>query len=342
MGRQSLDECTVVVAVASVATLEDDISEKLPVKNTFIHFGGAQGAGSVRRWITDPSSCPKLATSSSTSSSPYLEEEPRLLLSLKPLPLDGGASAKTAVGEAAESTCGSASEESASGWSGTSTPEHSPRWAEVAKAPSACLSAPTPPQTSPRWADASHAADMMAVVPPPPPTTDYYDPYWQQWDPSPMQANGNMQAWMSVPWMPEAAAMFDSEAMINPEPAPAIFEPPTQGCSDPPALPRRPLISYDDGSLLFSFMVKRAIGVGFGISVERSEDNRTLLVTSVLPEGAIGAWNRQVRGGPMSKKALLRGDMILAINGKKDCDSMLYEMETSSLLRIEASRQAKR
>jgi len=90
----------------------------------------------------------------------------------------------------------------------------------------------------------------------------------------------------------------------------------------------------------FSFMLRRAGGVEWGLAVTRDEERRALLVDNVLLGGAIEAWNRQVMDGPKADKALLVGDLIVSINGKKDCQAMVDECRSNVLLKMEVIRQA--
>jgi len=46
---------------------------------------------------------------------------------------------------------------------------------------------------------------------------------------------------------------------------------------------------FDSGAVCYGFTLRRADGVGLGMDVLRSDENRTLLVTSVLPGGAVEA-----------------------------------------------------
>lgn len=95
----------------------------------------------------------------------------------------------------------------------------------------------------------------------------------------------------------------------------------------------------DDGSVLFGFMIRRAENVDWGLNVTCDENRQALLVDSVLPDGAIDAWNKQVMGGPKAERALLAGDMIVDINGMNDCLGMVDESQNSVFLKIKVLRQ---
>lgn len=99
-----------------------------------------------------------------------------------------------------------------------------------------------------------------------------------------------------------------------------------------------PYTALSDGSVHFGFMLRRAEGVDWGLDVTRDENQHALLVDAVLPGGAIDYWNKQVMAGPKKDKALLAGDRIVSVNGKRDCQAMVHESKNSMLLKMEVLR----
>jgi hypothetical protein len=99
-----------------------------------------------------------------------------------------------------------------------------------------------------------------------------------------------------------------------------------------------PIDGLGDTSVLFSFAVRRADGVKLGLEIARDEDERTLLVVSVRPDGAIDAWNRQCAAGPSGWKAVAPGDKIVGVNERAGCADMLEEIGEKELLRLQVLR----
>lgn len=97
-----------------------------------------------------------------------------------------------------------------------------------------------------------------------------------------------------------------------------------------------PFVLLDDGSAFFGFTNRRADGVEWGLDVTRDEHHQALLVNGVLP-GAIQSWNTQVLGGPKADRALLVGDFIVSINGKRGCQAMVDE-SNNTLWKVEVFR----
>jgi len=88
----------------------------------------------------------------------------------------------------------------------------------------------------------------------------------------------------------------------------------------------------------FSFMVRRATAVEWGMDVTPDENRQALLVDAVLPSGAIEAWNRQVMDGPKADRAISVGDLILSVNGERGCQAMVDESNSKLTLKIEVLR----
>jgi len=104
----------------------------------------------------------------------------------------------------------------------------------------------------------------------------------------------------------------------------------------------------DDGSVRFVFTHRRAQGVEWGLCVTRAivsasaaESLEALLVHDVMQGGAIDSWNRQVisTDGPMAMKVVQAGDLIVAVNDKRGCESMVGESNSSMLMKMQVLRQ---
>jgi len=92
---------------------------------------------------------------------------------------------------------------------------------------------------------------------------------------------------------------------------------------------------FDSGDVCYGLTLRRADGVGLGMDVLRSDENRTLLVTSVLAGGAVEAWNRQVVGSPNAGKAVVPGDKLVRVNSCHGCcDAMLAECRDKLLVKL--------
>lgn len=97
---------------------------------------------------------------------------------------------------------------------------------------------------------------------------------------------------------------------------------------------------HDDSTLLFNFTMRRTLGSTWGVEVKRDVINQALVVVSVLPEGAIEAWNRQVRGGPKADRALRNGDLLVGVNDESDCQGMVQELASSTMLTLKVLRMS--
>lgn len=100
--------------------------------------------------------------------------------------------------------------------------------------------------------------------------------------------------------------------------------------------------------MFFAFTHRRAQGVDWGIAATRTvfaeagdERYEALLVGDVIEGGAIDSWNRQVisTDGPMAVKVVQAGDLIVAVNDKRDCDSMVRESNSNILLKMKVLRR---
>lgn len=74
------------------------------------------------------------------------------------------------------------------------------------------------------------------------------------------------------------------------------------------------------------------------MEVKRDVINQGWLVLAVQSGGAIDAWNNQAKNGPNAAKELRIGDLIVAINGKEDCRSMMEDMRRNETLKFEMIR----
>jgi len=85
----------------------------------------------------------------------------------------------------------------------------------------------------------------------------------------------------------------------------------------------------------FSLILRRADNVPLGLDV-RGDDNETcLLVESVLPNGAVEAWNKQC---PDNARIIKAGDRIIKINDAEDSDAMREQCINKYLLRLTVVR----
>eukprot|EP00446_Apocalathium_sp_SHHI-4_P013511 CAMPEP_0177198300 /NCGR_PEP_ID=MMETSP0367-20130122/25061_1 /TAXON_ID=447022 ORGANISM="Scrippsiella hangoei-like, Strain SHHI-4" /NCGR_SAMPLE_ID=MMETSP0367 /ASSEMBLY_ACC=CAM_ASM_000362 /LENGTH=351 /DNA_ID=CAMNT_0018646561 /DNA_START=4 /DNA_END=1059 /DNA_ORIENTATION=+ len=94
------------------------------------------------------------------------------------------------------------------------------------------------------------------------------------------------------------------------------------------------------GGYTFTFTLRLADGSGLGVDVLSSSTSNGLIVEQVLQGGAIEAWNRQCWDGTsMVMKAVFKDDAIVSVNGKTDCQSMLQECRNKVLLKIKIVRK---
>jgi hypothetical protein len=91
----------------------------------------------------------------------------------------------------------------------------------------------------------------------------------------------------------------------------------------------------------FSFALRRANNVELGLVVDRTSDDKALLVQFVIPGGAVESWNRQVIYSAKTLKTVFHGDLIVNINGQTTCDGMLAEIKSKLLLKIEILRRSR-
>lgn len=103
-----------------------------------------------------------------------------------------------------------------------------------------------------------------------------------------------------------------------------------------PAVPPSPFVICEGGGCVFGFTLRRAEGVEVGLKV--NDEENSLVISSILPGGAIEAWNRQCVGGPAAGKALTPGDRIVCVNSASDSKSMLEECRAKQMLRFTVTR----
>lgn len=96
----------------------------------------------------------------------------------------------------------------------------------------------------------------------------------------------------------------------------------------------------DVDAFIFGFTIRVAGGTELGLATRVPRDPLTgkdalyLRIDSVLPGGAVEAWNRQCGSSGAPEKVLLAGDKIIRVNGAWDTEAMLREFETCRLLRM--------
>jgi hypothetical protein len=94
----------------------------------------------------------------------------------------------------------------------------------------------------------------------------------------------------------------------------------------------------EDDRLLFSFMMRRVTRIAWGLEVKRDVINEAWLVSDVTPDGAIEAWNKQIKDGPNAEKTLRIGDFIVSVNDKQDWHGMMREMNGSNTIKLKMLR----
>ena len=77
--------------------------------------------------------------------------------------------------------------------------------------------------------------------------------------------------------------------------------------------------------------MRRAPDVPLGLTVELRGDTE-LLITEVLPGGAVEAWNRLCLPG--SSREIKAGDRIIMVNGEANADEMVLEIRQKLFLRM--------
>jgi hypothetical protein len=68
--------------------------------------------------------------------------------------------------------------------------------------------------------------------------------------------------------------------------------------------------------------------------VEHSNKEDALIVTNILPGGAVEAWNKQCCGGPAAGKAVMPGDRIVKVNGVSNPEDMWSQCTEKQLLKF--------
>lgn len=93
------------------------------------------------------------------------------------------------------------------------------------------------------------------------------------------------------------------------------------------------------GGGCFSFTLRKADGADLGLNVSHHENESTLRVEGVRPDGAVEAWNRQCAGTPAQEKAVMVGDKIISVNSiSGDPKKMLEECRDKLLLKLTVVR----
>jgi hypothetical protein len=88
-------------------------------------------------------------------------------------------------------------------------------------------------------------------------------------------------------------------------------------------------------AFIFAFTIRVAGGATLGIATSVPEQHAPYLrIDSVMPGGAVEAWNRQCGSSGAPEKVLLAGDKIVRVNTSENPEAMLHECETCRLLRM--------
>lgn len=97
-----------------------------------------------------------------------------------------------------------------------------------------------------------------------------------------------------------------------------------------PSLQSPPAASQES---TFRFTLRLADDTGLGIDLAADCSGVSLCVQSVLPSGAIDAWNRRcLDGSATAGKDVHPGDLLVCVNGKTDKAGMLAECRSKLLL----------
>jgi len=120
----------------------------------------------------------------------------------------------------------------------------------------------------------------------------------------------------------------------NPKPPVSILHFPSDAETVSPA----PFQILEDYNFLFGFMMRRVTGIAWGVEVKRDVINEAWLVSDVTSDGAIEAWNNQVKDGPNADKAMRIGDLIVSVNGQQDWRGMMREMKGNEILNLKMLR----
>lgn len=96
----------------------------------------------------------------------------------------------------------------------------------------------------------------------------------------------------------------------------------------------------DVDAFIFGFTIRVAGGTELGLATSVPLDPQSgkqalyLRIDSVLPGGAVDAWNRQCGSSGAPEKVLLAGDKIIRVNTAGDTSAMLSEFQNCRLLRM--------
>ena len=74
---------------------------------------------------------------------------------------------------------------------------------------------------------------------------------------------------------------------------------------------------------VFSFMMRRADFTEWGLAYQADETDKTIVVTRVVPRGAIDAWNKMGVALRKTDRLVLPGDKIIRVNGVTDDTSRM-------------------
>jgi len=96
----------------------------------------------------------------------------------------------------------------------------------------------------------------------------------------------------------------------------------------------------DLDAFIFGFTIRVAGGTELGLATSvptdpvSGKDALYLRIDTVLPGGAVDAWNRQCGSSGAPEKVLLAGDKVIRVNTTGDAEAMRREFATSRLLRM--------
>lgn len=322
----------------------EDASCALPVKNTFIHFDGAdRSRRALRRNSTDPSpppegvgACGNQVSRSCVQHVPVLEE----LGCLAPQFLGAAAAAKPCGQEDVVEQDTDLVQEAE--LDVVVTPDPSPR----RYVPSVAIASATGGHSEVVAAAAGSDADTDVASSPPGPTggaktartaivlSDWLEmssPSVTSW--APPAAGAPSHSWPTTPPPRLAKGAVEWTPPKSLPPA-QVQSPYFSGAKASAPSRASSQVLLDGDGIFFTFTLRRADDVSLGMNVTPIADDRVLLVRSVTAGGAIESWNRQCMGSGGSAKKVLPGDTIVSVNGKADCAGMLEECKSKLLLKV--------
>jgi len=129
------------------------------------------------------------------------------------------------------------------------------------------------------------------------------------------------------PWTPRYAASWPPQSMPHPMRPQPMMPPPTLPAMvamlPPPTLPAMVQMRPQRGQP-FQVLIDRSLGASLGIEVDYAVSGNSIIVSQVLPNGQVAAWNSIQ---PQRQGAV--GDHIVEVNGvARDATAMMGQLRT--------------